>query len=104
MNRAPTPLLEQLVRWDNARPSVPGEHWLSFGLGVYLLTRHRNTAVGQLASGALGILLIARALTGRDGALAVLDQYLRRSEDAGFIDVAAPWPYDQRVRISRPRY
>ena len=103
MNPERTSILEQLARWDEQRPSLPGEHWLSFGLGLYLVLRHSDTPVARLASAAAGTFFIARALSGRDGALAVLSRYARSGGDDGFVEVAAPWPYHQRIRISRPR-
>ena len=102
MNSASTSVFEQLARWDDERPSLPGEHWLSFGLGLYLVLRHRDSAVGRLACAVAGTFFIARALSGRDGALAVLSRYARSGDADGFVEVAAPWPYHQRIRISRP--
>jgi len=96
--------LERLRRWDERRPSLPGEHWLTGALGLYLLLRPRRSAFGRLASGAAGALLITRALTGRDGAIAALKRLPdERNEAPEYFDVAAPWPYTRRVRITVPR-
>jgi hypothetical protein len=65
-------LLAALRGFDEARPSLPGEHWTAFGLGLYLLLRRRRTSAGRLASIVAGAMLVARALSGRDGAIAVL--------------------------------
>ena len=91
-------LAERLRDFDNARPSLPGEHWAAFGLGLYLLLRRRRTVVGRLASMILGGTLVARALSGRDGAVAM---WRRQGEAGELVDVAAPWPYDERVRITK---
>jgi Protein of unknown function (DUF3606) len=98
--KAPS-LLAALRDVDESRPSLPGEHWAAFGFGLYLLLRRRSSGVGRLASMFAGTALMARALSGRDGAIAMW----RRAEagDAAnqLIDVAMPWPYEQRVRIAR---
>ena len=39
----------------------------------------------------------------RDGAIAALERRAGHDDDTGFAEVAAPWPYDQRVRVSKPR-
>jgi hypothetical protein len=67
-------LIDRLVAFDAQRESLPGEHWLAFGLGVYLLLRHRQSVAGRLVSMAAGALFIVRALTGRDGAIAALER------------------------------
>lgn len=104
MNDAADPsLLDQLKRFDDERPSVPGEHWLTFAAGLYLLLRPNRTSVGKLASVAGGGLLVARALSGRDGLLALLrNQPDAAAAPAPYVEVAAPWPYDRRVTVSTP--
>ncbi len=92
--------LRRLQRWDAQRPGVPGEHWLAFALGIYLLVRRRHGPAARLASLAVGMFFVGRALSGRDGAIAVLQEQARRAANDGFVDVAAPWPYDERVRVS----
>ena len=101
MNSEHASIVQRLARYDHERPSLPGEHWLTFGFGLYLLVRRRRTTVARLASLAAGTLLVSRALAGRDGALAALRRYVDRTADEGFVEVAAPWPYDERVRVSR---
>lgn len=103
MKDADPSLIDRLLEFDAQRQSLPGEHWLTFGLGVYLLLRHRRSAAGRLVAMAAGALLVVRALTGRDGAIAALERRTQQDDTAGFAEVAAPWPYDQRVRISKPR-
>jgi hypothetical protein len=94
-------LFAALCRFDNARPSLPGEHWAAFGLGVYLLLRPTRTAVGRVASLVAGGVLVARALSGRDGAIALWRRAERRDAEGELVDVAMPWPYDDPVRIAR---
>lgn len=74
MNNAEPSLFEQLCRFDESRPSIPGEHWLAVGAGLYFLLRRRRTVLGRLASMALGAAFVARGLSGRDGAIAVLSR------------------------------
>jgi hypothetical protein len=94
-------LLAALRDFDEARPSLPGEHWTAFGLGLYLLLRRRRTSAGRLASMVAGATLVARALSGRDGAIAVLRRTRERDAEDEVVDVAMPWPYDERVRVVR---
>ena len=65
--------LQDLKKWDNRRPSFPGEHWLALGAGSgidALLASHDNLAqalrianLGLLAS--LDVNMDAFAATGR---------------------------------------
>ena len=96
-------LIERLVQFDDQRPSLPGEHWAAFALGAFLLLRHRMTALGRVVSAVAGALLVARALSGRDGAVAALKEGAPQGTESDFLEVAAPWPYSRRVRLSRPR-
>ncbi len=61
--------LRHFKRADQARPSVPGEHWLTASAGMWLLTSagKRPTMAGRLVFGGLGLALLARAASGRDG-------------------------------------
>lgn len=68
---SPSPL-QRLRRWDERRTGIPGEHWFGFGAGVYLLQRRSSTRLGGLVSLVLGLAFVARALSGRDGLIAVL--------------------------------
>jgi hypothetical protein len=96
-------LIDRLREFDAQRESVPGEHWLAFAFGLYLLLRRRRSAAGRWLSIAAGALFVIRAVSGRDGAIAALERRSRQDDDTGFAEIAAPWPYDQRVRVSRPR-
>lgn len=96
--------LERLREWDERRPSFPGEHWLAAAAGVYLLLRPRRSVAGRLVSAVGGAMLIARALSGRDGPIAALNALPdAESEASRYVEIAAPWPYSRRVRISTPR-
>ncbi len=72
MKDSDTSLIERLRELDESRPSLPGEHWMALGLGLYFLMRRRQTLPGRLASTVAGVALVTRALSGRDGAIAVL--------------------------------
>ena len=97
-------MLESLQQFDQQRPSIPGEHWIALAAGVALLLKPRGSLVSRLA----GAALVFRAASGHDGLASRFGVQLRptlqaastreRSED--YIDVAAPWPYDQRVRLA----
>lgn len=103
-------LLSKLKRIDDERSSFPGEHWLTLGAGIWLLTRHSDSVLGRLLSMTAGAALVCRAAAGRDGLAKTWIQSgpRRRASDRSgrsrpqqrFIDVAAPWPYHQRVRVS----
>jgi hypothetical protein len=103
-------LLGRLKRLDDQRPSFPGEHWMTLGAGVWLLTRHSGSLIGRLASIAAGAALVYRAATGRDGlgrrllgsglSRRAADRLGKPRSPERYIDVAAPWPYEKRVRVS----
>ena len=96
--------IERLRRWDERRPSLPGEHWITAAAGVYLLLARRSSVTARLLSAAAGAALIARALSGRDGPLAALNGLPGSEEEpSGYVEVAAPWPYSRRIRVSTPR-
>ena len=88
--------LQRLRELDQRRPSVPGEHWIAFGVGLYFLARQRPTSLGRIASTLVGGAFIARALSGRDGALA----HLRDWSAAGRPDIATADPL-RRTMSSR---
>lgn len=69
-----TEWLQQLKRFDDQRPSVPGEHWFAFGTGAALLWRGRRSPSALLRTAATvsGLLFMARGLSGRDGLVAKL--------------------------------
>jgi hypothetical protein len=101
--------LEWLKRFDDQRPSVPGEHWLALAAGLWLMTRHRRSALGQLAGVATGAALVYRAASGRDGLARRLAEtslgrrLMGRGAATGsskrYFDLGAPWPQAQRVRV-----
>lgn len=68
--------LRALKRFDDQRPSVPGEHWFAFGAGAMLLLRGRRSGSPLLRTAATvgGLLFMARGLSGRDGLLSRLQQ------------------------------
>jgi len=101
--------IERLMRFDDERPALPGEHWLALGAGLWLLTREGETPLGRLASLAAGAALVYRAASGRDGLARLLlrsspmRRWLDRSSaprpHARYIDLSAPWPAARRVRV-----
>ena len=99
MNTPRTSPVARLRELDRRRHSWPGEHWIAFAAALYFLRRSRTTRLGRLASVAAGAALVARALSGRDGAIALLRRPERRRGE-GFVEVAAPWPYGERTRIA----
>ena len=103
MTDADASLFDRLRQFDEQRPSVPGEHWIAFGLGLYLLLRRRSTLAGRLASMSAGALFVTRALSGRDGAIAALKPRSAQDHEPGFAQVAATWPYDKPVLLSKPK-
>jgi hypothetical protein len=54
---------------DEARPDVPGEHWVVLGAGVLLLIAagRGRSVVGRMVAGAVGSALVGRAASGRGG-------------------------------------
>ena len=55
MNAPRTSSLARLRELDRRRHSWPGEHWIAFAAGLYLLQRSRPTRLGRLASVATGV-------------------------------------------------
>jgi hypothetical protein len=73
-------LLDQVRRFEEQRPSLPGEHWLTLGAGlVLLLSGGRGSVLGRTLSLAVGGALVYRAVQGRDG----LGELLRRDGAPG---------------------
>lgn len=72
--------LQSAKRWDDKRPGVPGEHWLTLGLGLLALSRGRRSRsmLGRMAAQAIGGALMARAASGRGGILGTLAKSRRR--------------------------
>lgn len=67
-------ILQRIKRYDEARPGIPGEHWLvlAAGMGAWLASRrHPSPAVRTLGLMA-GTALVGRAASGRDGLAKVL--------------------------------
>jgi uncharacterized membrane protein len=66
MNRSP---LQRLYQLEQVRPSLPGEHLVTLGVGVLvlLMSRHASTMTGRIAAMAAGGALLYRAASGRDG-------------------------------------
>jgi len=64
------PRWAQLRQWDKARPGLPGEHWFSFGLGLFLVSRRPSHALVRAVSVIAGTALLARSMSGRDGPVA----------------------------------
>ena len=64
----PESLLHRVKRFDEERPSLPGEHWLALGAGIALImaTRRHPSRLVQLLAGVGGTALVASALSGRD--------------------------------------
>lgn len=60
--------IRELLKYDAKRPSMPGEHWIVAATGVRTLlgARHRRSRLGMLIALVSGVMLIARAFSGRD--------------------------------------
>jgi hypothetical protein len=61
--------LRRLKHADQARPGLPGEHWLTASAGMWLLTSagKQSSLAGRLVFGGLGLALLMRSASGRDG-------------------------------------
>lgn len=61
-------LIDKLKGYDEARPGLPGEHWLAFaaGLGLWVATRRHPSVPVRVVASLLGTLLVARSATGRE--------------------------------------
>ena len=68
---------EQIKQFDKARPGIPGEHWMTLGVGlaVWLVTRNHSSLIVRTAGMAVGTAFVGRAASGRDG-LARLFRFL----------------------------
>lgn len=95
-------LLNTIGRLDRSRPGVPGEHWVTFAIGLRYFLRQRHGTLASLGSKAVGLALIARALSGRDGLIALLKRPRLHPSEAQLVSIAPSWPYDRQVRISAP--
>ena len=97
-------LFERLQRYDARRSSLPGEHWIVLGTGLWLLSRPGSVAVGRLLARALGVALVYRAASGRDGLVRLIPAVERRLAARGRAarrrrEVEEPQPYSKRVRV-----
>jgi len=95
---------EQLRRYDDRRASLPGEHWIALGAGLWLLSRHGSLAVGRFLAMAVGVALIYRAASGRDGLVRLIPALGRRSGTSTPpgrrpLDFDQAMPYSKRVRV-----
>lgn len=66
--------LKEIKAADDARPGIPGEHWmvLGAGLGVWLLSRKSPSLLLRTLGLMAGTALVGRAASGRDGAVKLL--------------------------------
>lgn len=66
--------LQKIKNYDDARPGVPGEHFLVLGagLGAWLLTRRHPSLLVRTLGLMAGTALVGRAASGRDGASKLL--------------------------------
>ncbi len=66
--------LQQLKRYEESRPSLPGEHWMTLaaGLGLWWFTRNQRSFLARTLGMAAASALVARAASGHDGLAKVL--------------------------------
>lgn len=64
-----TNTFEQLKQSDEARPGIPGEHWLTLalGLGAWWLTRRHSSFIVRTIGLGVATAMAGRAVSGRDG-------------------------------------
>ena len=95
-------LFALLQDFDRNRPAVPGENLIKLGLGAAMLR-------GGMVSKIIGATLIYRAFQGKNGLTQILkgerhNQFAANDADVrrgdGYVDVAAPWPYEERVKVA----
>ena len=99
-----TSWLEQLKRFDERRSSLPGEHWVALGAGLWLLSRHGSVTVGRFLAMAVGVALIYRAASGRDGLARLIPGFGRNPSASApigrrAVDFDQATPYSKRVRV-----
>ena len=80
----PSTPLREIRAVDANRPSVPGEHWMTFAAGValWIATRKNPSLAVRLIAGVAGGLLVARAASGRDVPQA-LQRWIPYASDRG---------------------
>ena len=95
-------LLDRLKRFDDARASLPAEHWLTFGAAIWLLTRPSPSALARMVSVAAGLALVYRAASGRDGLARLWNRKApgRAGSRASGRYIDSMEPYSKRVRVS----
>ena len=97
-------LFALLQDFDRKRPALPGENLIKLGLGAAMLR-------GGVVSKIIGATLIYRAFQGKDGLTQILkgergtrfaanDSRFRERRGEGYVEVAAPWPYEERVKVT----
>ncbi len=61
-------LIDKIKQYDDARPGIPGEHWLAMAgaVALWLGTRRHPSFVVRLLGSVAGTALVARAATGRE--------------------------------------
>ena len=95
-------LLDRLKRFDDARASLPAEHWLTFGAAIWLLTRPSPSPLARMLWVAAGLALVYRAASGRDGLARLWNRKAPnragRRASGRYIDSIEP--YSKRVRVS----
>ena len=66
--------LQKLKSYDDARPGLPGEHWLALGagIGLWLVSRNHPSLLVRTAGLMAGTALVGRAASGRDGLVKLL--------------------------------
>ena len=96
--------VDRLRRFDDRRSSLPGEHWVTLAAGLWLLSRHGSATAGRFLAMAMGVALIYRAASGRDGLVRLIPGFDRSSNASGTpsrraLDFDQATPYSKRVRV-----
>src|SRR5690606_22986461 len=70
---SPSSVIQRLKEMDEQRPSFPGEHWIVFAAGAFLMAKaaRQRSFIAQALMLAAGSALIGRAASGRDGLIKV---------------------------------
>src|SRR5690606_42090712 len=77
---SPTSIVQRLKEMDEQRPSFPGEHWLVFAAGAFLMAKaaRQRSFITQSLMLTAGSALIGRAASGRYGLIKVASQVMGR--------------------------